>query len=121
MLVRGMCLPKLAFAVCKQAGLALHGERNRDLDDMQICAVAEALMGYRLHIAGVKGFDQAQVSAGGLDCSSFDSRTLESRRIPGLHATGEVLNVDGDCGGFNLMFAWATGILAGENGRRRKC
>ena len=121
LLIRGICLPRLAFAVCKQAGLALRGERNRDLDDAQLRAVAEAMMGYRLRIMDLKGFDQAQVSAGGLDCSFFDSRTMESGRLPGLHATGEVLNVDGDCGGFNLMFAWATGILAGENGRRRKC
>ena len=70
------------------------------------------LTGLRLPISAVKGFDQAQVSSGGLDCADFDPATLASRRAPGLYVTGEALNVDGDCGGYNLLFAWATGILA---------
>ncbi|MBO7423937.1 MAG: NAD(P)/FAD-dependent oxidoreductase, partial [Oscillospiraceae bacterium] len=45
----------------------------------------------------------------------FSSETLESRIVPGLYAAGEVLNVDGDCGGFNLMFAFSSGIIAGES------
>ena len=57
----------------------------------------------------------AQVTAGGVSCESFHPDTMESKIHPGLYATGELLNVDGDCGGFNLMFAFATGIIAGEN------
>ena len=73
------------------------------------------LTGLTLHVTGVKGFDQAQVASGGLDCADFDPATLASRLVPGLYATGEALNVDGDCGGYNLLFAWATGILAAED------
>ena len=61
--------------------------------------------------------EEAQVTAGGADCSLFDPHTMESDIVSGLHAAGEVLNVDGDCGGYNLMFATASGILAGLNGR----
>lgn len=73
---------------------------------------ADTLAGFRLSVTGVKGFDQAQVAAGGLCTRDFDPETLESRRVPGLYAGGEILNVDGDTGGFNLLFAWACGILA---------
>ena len=74
-------------------------------------------MHYRIDIQATKGFDFAQVTSGGACQESFDPDTLESRLIPGLHAAGEVLNVDGDCGGFNLMFALSSGILAGLNNR----
>ena len=116
-LIAGICLPKVAFAVCKQAGLPMRGEKNADLSEEQVRAIVGSLSGYTLQIIGRKGFDQAQVSAGGLDCSAFSPETMASLRTSGLHAAGEMLNVDGDCGGYNLMFAWATGILAGTNGR----
>ena len=74
------------------------------------------LCAYPLAVTGVRGFDQAQVTAGGIDCADFDPATMAHRRLPGLHACGEILNVDGDCGGYNLQFAFATGLLAGANG-----
>ena len=59
---------------------------------------------------------QAQVTAGGIATADFDPATLQSKLQPGLYAAGEVLDVDGDCGGFNLMFAFASGLLAGRAG-----
>jgi len=76
---------------------------------------ADWLTGLSLSIEGIKGFDQAQVSAGGLDCGQFDPATLASGEVKGLYAAGEVLNVDGDCGGHNLLFAWASAILAARH------
>ncbi len=116
-ILSGLCVPKLAFAVCKQAGLPLRGESCAGLSDEQLSDILSALTGYRLKILGLRGMDRAQVSAGGLLCDEFDPRTMGSRLHPGLHAAGEALNVDGECGGYNLMFAWAGGILAGLNGR----
>ena len=55
----------------------------------------------------------AQVTAGGILCRQVSPITLEVNSIPHLHITGEILNVDGDCGGFNLMFAFASGLIAG--------
>ena len=75
---------------------------------------ARLLTDFRLIVQDTKGFDQAQAARGGLVCRQFDPATLESRLRPGLFAVGEALNVDGDTGGYNLMFAWATGILAGR-------
>lgn len=74
------------------------------------------LCAYPLRITGVRGFDQAQVTQGGIDPADFDPATMAHIRLPGLHACGEILNVDGDCGGYNLQFAFATGLLAGANG-----
>ena len=70
--------------------------------------------GVSLPITGTCGFDQAQVTAGGLRTGEFDPRTMESRLVPGFYACGEVLDIDGDCGGFNLQWAWASGRLAGR-------
>ena len=61
------------------------------------------------------GMDSAQVTAGGIRTDEFDPQTMESRLVPGLFACGEVLDVDGDCGGYNLQWAWSSGRLAGLN------
>ena len=116
-LLRGLCAGKLGYAVCKQAGLPLRGERIRDLSRERLERIADALRAYTVRVTGKEGFERAQVMAGGADCRLFDPLTMESRITPGLHVCGELLNVDGDCGGFNLMFAFLSGIRAGQNGR----
>ena len=63
------------------------------------------------------GMDAAQVTAGGVLTEEFDPNTLESRLVPGLYACGEVLDIDGDCGGYNLQWAWSSGRLAGRSAR----
>ncbi len=74
--------------------------------------IAAVTKGWELEVTGTQGFGGAQVTAGGMDTAPFDRGTLMSRRHPGLFAAGEVLNVDGDCGGFNLQFAWSSGYVA---------
>ena len=69
---------------------------------------------WRLPVTGVMPFANAQVTAGGLSPEEFHPETLESLRTPGLYACGEALDVDGDCGGYNLMWAWVSGIAAAE-------
>lgn len=66
-------------------------------------------------VTGTNGFANAQVTAGGADTSQFDAQTMESKLVPGLYASGEVLDIDGDCGGFNLQWAWSSAILAVES------
>ena len=70
--------------------------------------------GWTLPIVGTQGFDQAQVTAGGASLKDFDTRCMQSLRAPGLFAAGEVLDVDGDCGGFNLQWAWSSALMAAE-------
>lgn len=113
-LLDGFLLPKVSYGVLKQAGIPLRGETAGEISDEQLHKILYAAAHYQLRITEIGGFDQAQVSAGGADCREFDPETMESRLHPGLYATGELLNVDGDCGGFNLMFAFATGLIAGE-------
>ena len=117
-LLNGMTTEKVSFAICKQAGLPLRGELISGLSEEQMDRIAYTAMHYRINILKTRGFDSAQVTSGGACSEFFDPDTLESRLIPGLHAAGEVLNVDGDCGGFNLMFALGSGITAGLNNRR---
>lgn len=78
-------------------------------------ALANSIKNYLLENARLGSFDLAQVTSGGLDLSQFDGNTLQSKLRKGLFATGEVLNVDGECGGFNLMWAVASGMAVGEN------
>ncbi len=118
-LFTGLCLPKLALAL-------LHAAKLRDvprravatLTDRELSALLAMIADFALEVKGVKGFDNAQVTAGGIRTEEFEPTACASRIAPGLHAAGEVLDVDGDCGGFNLMFAFGSGILAGLNGRR---
>ena len=77
---------------------------------------SERCLDFCLPVRGTDGFDTAQVTAGGLLTDAFDPRTMESRLHPGLFACGEVLDIDGPCGGFNLQWAWASGRLAGRLG-----
>ena len=69
---------------------------------------------FTFEVAGTRGFEHAQVTAGGADAREFDPLTMQSQIVPGLFACGEALDVDGGCGGFNLHWAWASGILAGS-------
>lgn len=82
--------------------------------DLPCEQLAALLKDFRLLVTGPGDAQQAQVTRGGAAVEEFDAATLESRRIPGLFAAGEVLDVDGPCGGFNLHWAWASGIRAGE-------
>ena len=111
----GILPERISYAVMKQAGIPMRGENAGSLTDNDIRRIVETAQKYRIYITGTRGMDYAQVSAGGADCREFNADTMESRIIPGLYAAGEVLNVDGDCGGFNLMFAFSSGIIAGES------
>ena len=112
-LLNGILPERLSYAVLKQAGAPLRGETAGETGDGLIGRIADAGYAYRITVTGNRGMDYAQVTAGGIDCAEFNASTMESRIVPGLYAAGEVLNVDGDCGGFNLMFAFAGGLTAG--------
>jgi len=88
----------------------------RALDDDALTRLARACKDFRLDVRGTEGFDKAQVTAGGVKTSGFNPETLESWFVPGLFACGEVLDIDGDCGGYNLQWAWASGRMAGRLG-----
>ena len=115
-LLTGLCVPKLSQAIMHAAGV--NPPRCGALSAKDIDRLVDMAADFRLNVRGVKGFESAQVTAGGIAAGEFHTDTMESMLAPGVHAAGEVLDVDGDCGGFNLMFAFGSGILAGLNGRK---
>ena len=70
---------------------------------------------FRIEVEDTNGFEQAQICAGGIKTSELNPQTLESNLVKDLYITGEVLDVDGICGGYNLQWAWSTGYIAGQS------
>lgn len=85
-----------------------------DVTDSELKALVRAAKGFALPVRGTESFESAQVTAGGICTGEFDPVTMGSRLVPGLYACGEVLDIDGDCGGYNLQWAWASGRAAGR-------
>ncbi|MBR2385464.1 MAG: aminoacetone oxidase family FAD-binding enzyme, partial [Clostridia bacterium] len=78
-------------------------------------SIAKALKNFNLKVTGTLGFNNAQVTKGGIFTDLIDSTSFESKLQKGLYIVGEVLNIDGECGGYNLTFAFISGILAGKS------
>ena len=110
-LLSGTLHSRLGQMVCKAAGFT--NQSADALSDEDLARIARQLRAFTLPILGACGFDQAQVTAGGLRTDEFCPETMESRLVPGFYACGEVLDIDGDCGGYNLQWAWSSGHLAG--------
>ena len=92
--------------------LAMPAASLSDTDLQRLAGLIKALP---LPVSGVTGWERAQVMAGGLALKDFDSQTLAARRWPGLFAAGELLDICGDCGGYNLSWAWSSGRLAAKS------
>ncbi len=88
------------------------------LSDYELSQAAAAVKGFEVELTEPMGMDSAQVTAGGILTSEFEETTMESILVPGLYACGEVLDIDGDCGGYNLQWAWSSGRLAGAHAGR---
>ena len=80
--------------------------------------IARALKAWKFDIAGFVGYERCVVTAGGVSAESVIAKTLESRLCSGLYFAGEVLDLDGDTGGYNLQIAFSTGNLAGSSAAR---
>ena len=86
-----------------------------ELSEKQLRSLASLSVRFKAECVEMNGFQQAQVVAGGVDTTEVDSDTMASRLVPGLYFAGEVLDIDGDCGGYNLQWAWASGFVAGRH------
>ena len=104
---------RVARMLAKYAGIKQDAAIT-SLDARAMKALAGAAKRFELPVRGTEGFGTAQVTAGGIKTAEFDAATMQSRIVPGLYACGEVLDIDGDCGGFNLQWAWSSGALAGR-------
>ena len=112
--LNGIVPRRVGQVLTKSAGIPL-SKTAGELDAAEISALETALTGWTLPVRGARGYAQAQVTAGGLEGAQFDPDTLEACRVPGLYAAGEVLDVDGPCGGYNLQWAWASALLAARS------
>lgn len=114
-LLMGMFVNRISLSILKNAGISPLTLKNFEINENQIEKIASIITSFKLKVKDTKGFEFSQVTAGGLICSQFNPITMESYKIKGLYCVGEILNVDGDCGGFNLLFAFKTGYNAGVN------
>lgn len=112
-LLMGVMNKQLCITLLKECGIAPNG-RIADLSDDEIIKLAKLCKCWSIKIKTARGFDFAQVTAGGADCSQFDADTMESKLVDNLFCCGEALNIDGDCGGYNLQWAWSSGRTAGH-------
>ena len=111
-LLTGILHNRLGRVLTKAAGVK-DKHTVQALSDQEVQQVCCAVKGYEVELTEPMGMDAAQVTAGGVLTRDFDPETMESRLVPGLYACGEVLDIDGDCGGYNLQWAWSSGRLAG--------
>jgi hypothetical protein len=110
----GLINKRLIRVLLKQAGIKDLNVPVGNLSAGDIRKIAEILSDWRFNITGTRSWPSAQVTAGGVDTSGIDPRTLESRFIKGLFFAGEIIDIDGECGGFNLQWAWSSGFTAGK-------
>ena len=112
-LLTGILHNRLGRIIVKETGISGYVPISQ-LDDWELEKVCDKVFNLEVPLTEPMRMDAAQVTAGGIYTSEFDPNTMESKLVPGLYACGEVLDIDGDCGGYNLQWAWSSGRLAGE-------
>jgi len=111
----GLINKRLIPVVLKEAGVNDLKRPAASLSDGELESIAHVLTDWRFKIRGTKGWQSAQVTAGGVSTDEIDPGTMESRLVKGLYFAGEIVDIDGQCGGFNLQWAWSSGFVAGQN------
>lgn len=110
----GLINKRLIIPILKEINVD-KDKKAANLSTEEIECLAEILTNWEFKIIGSQGWGQAQVTAGGVDTREIDHKTLESKIVKGLYIVGELLDIDGNCGGFNLQWAWSSGYVAGLN------
>ena len=105
------CAARLAQAIAAEIGERTTAAQLTREDRLWL---ADQLVQTPLKVIGTRGYSHAEATAGGVDLREVEWRTMESRRVPGVHLCGEILDVDGRIGGFNFQWAWSSGYLAGR-------
>lgn len=111
-MMTGLLNKKLCAVLLRQAGISLHMDSS-SIKKEQIAELAKRIKRFRVTIKDTNSFTNAQVCAGGVDTSQLDESTLESKIVSGLYFAGEIIDIDGTCGGYNLQWAWTSGYVAG--------
>lgn len=109
----GIINKRLGQVIIKTAGYRLNTPVSA-FDKNAAQRMAKLIKNFSFDVTGNTGFINSQVTSGGLDTKQFDPKTMMSREYKGLYAIGEILDIDGDCGGFNLQWAWSSALCAAE-------
>ncbi|MDO4459637.1 MAG: aminoacetone oxidase family FAD-binding enzyme [Clostridia bacterium] len=113
-LLDGLLNNKLGREILRECKIPLN-IKYREIGKKQIFSIAKLIKSCRLNVSGVKTFDDAQVTHGGVPLKEINLKTMESKKAAKLYMCGEILNINGVCGGYNLHFAWSTGMRCGES------
>ncbi len=111
----GMFHKRVGQAVLKCAGVEPLSRYAVTLSEKEIARVCNIIKKWDFRVTGTMSWNNAQVTKGGAVTSEFNPNTMESKKVKNLYAVGEVLDIDGDCGGYNLQWAWSSGYLAGAD------
>ncbi|MCQ4924573.1 NAD(P)/FAD-dependent oxidoreductase [Tissierella carlieri] len=110
----GLINKRLIIPILKELNI----DKNKNLEFLskdEIRKLSQILTSWHFKVIGSQSWGNAQVTAGGVNTDEIDSKTMESKIVEGLYIVGELLDIDGDCGGFNLQWAWSSGYIAGLN------
>ncbi len=110
----GMLNKRVGQVLLKSLDIAPLSRLCTTLSEKEIERIAQRIKCWEFRLDGTMSWNNAQVTKGGVYTDGFDSVTMQSRLVNGLYACGEVLDIDGDCGGYNLQWAWSSGYLAGS-------
>ncbi len=117
-LMIGLLNHKLSYIILNKSGVDITKKATK-VTDKEVNELARNIKRFSLSINGTNSFEHAQVCAGGVSTSEIHQTTLESKLRKKLYLTGELIDVDGTCGGYNLQWAWSTGYLAGKAAGRK--
>lgn len=109
----GMLNKRVGQVLLKSVGSKMT-DKAADINEARLEKLAQLMKDWRFSVTGTTGFLNSQVTAGGLDTTQFCDKTMESKIDKGLYAIGEILDIDGDCGGFNLQWAWSSAMCAAD-------
>lgn len=109
----GMLHNKMAAALLKFCDISIKRPAT-GLKEGEASRIAKVMKNWRLEVKDTGGFEKAQVTGGGVPVSEINVETMESKICPGLYFAGEIIDVDGMCGGYNLQWAWTSGYIAGS-------
>ena len=113
-LLEGIINYKLVNVLLKKSKIQNNTKWNQLLEQQKI-EIAKNIVELKIEITDTNSYDKAQVCSGGIPLNEIDTNTMESKKAKGLYIIGELLDCDGDCGGYNLTWAWITGMIAGNH------
>lgn len=111
----GLLNKRIGNVIAKKSGIEKLSFPVSKLDKNMLWSLAYNIKFFKAEILGTNGWNNAQVTAGGAVTKQFYSATLESKRVPGLYCCGEIFDIYGECGGYNLQWAWSSGYMAGAS------